>query len=90
MAPKKVGGKMQREVDRNEQLARLQGRYCGRGKVGKGRLLDGFCEQYGYERKYAIKLLGGGLESGGGGEGGPGPERKEPVSESQSRVEGGA
>jgi hypothetical protein len=49
--------KMQREVDREEQLERLQERYAGRAKEGKGRLLDEFCEQYGYSRKHAIKLL---------------------------------
>jgi hypothetical protein len=51
MTPKQVGMKMQREPDRNEQLGRLQARYCGRGKLGKGRLLDEFCEQYGDQRK---------------------------------------
>jgi hypothetical protein len=49
---------MQRKIDRNEELARLRRRYQGRGKEGKTRLLDEFCEQQGYERKYAIKLLG--------------------------------
>lgn len=49
---------MQRKVDRTEELKRLRERYQGRGKEGKSRLLTEFCEQYGYERKYAIKLLG--------------------------------
>jgi hypothetical protein len=48
---------MQRKVDRNEQLELLRARYQGRGKEGKTRLLDEFCEHYGYERKYAIKRL---------------------------------
>ena len=48
---------MQRMSERNEQLERIRRRYVGRGKAGKSRLLDEFCEQYGYERKYAIKLL---------------------------------
>jgi hypothetical protein len=48
---------MQRMTERNEQLERLRRRYAGRGKVGKSRLLDEFCEHHGYERKYAIKLL---------------------------------
>lgn len=48
---------MHRKLDREEQLQRLRGRYQGRGKQGRTRLLDDFCEQYGYERKYAIKLL---------------------------------
>jgi hypothetical protein len=50
---------MQRKLDRREQLAVYGRRYQGRGKAGKGRLLNEFCEHYGYERKYAIKLLGG-------------------------------
>jgi len=50
---------MQRKLDPKEQLAVYQRRYQGRGLEGKGRLLDEFCEHYGYERKYAIKLLGG-------------------------------
>ena len=48
---------MQRTSQRNEQLERLRRRYAGRGKEGKSRLLDEFCEQHGYDRKYAIKLL---------------------------------
>jgi len=48
---------MQRNTNRNEELERLRRRYVGRGKEGKGRLLDEFCEHHGYERKYAIKLL---------------------------------
>jgi len=48
---------MQRISERNEQLERIRRRYAGRGKEGKSHLFDEFCEQYGYERKYAIKLL---------------------------------
>lgn len=51
---------MQRKADRNQQLEKLRARYGQRGREGKGRLLDEFCEHYGYERKYAIKLLGQG------------------------------
>jgi hypothetical protein len=54
---------MQRKVERKEQLAVYRRRYQGRGTGGKSRLLDEFCEHYGYERKYAIKLLGGGVSS---------------------------
>lgn len=50
---------MPRELDRNQELERLRWRYRQRGKEGKARLLDEFCDQHGYERKYAIKLLGG-------------------------------
>jgi hypothetical protein len=48
---------MQRMIERDEQLERLRRRYAGRGRAGKSRLLDEFCEHHGYERKYAIKLL---------------------------------
>lgn len=49
---------MNKTLSRTEQLQRLRRRYAGRGKEGKSRLLDEFCEQHHYERKYAIKLLG--------------------------------
>lgn len=50
---------MQRKVNRIEQLKLYRTRYQGRAKEGRSRLLSEFCEHYGYERKYAIKLLGG-------------------------------
>ena len=49
---------MKHRTEREAELDRLRRRYAGRGKEGKGRLLDEFCEHHGYERKYAIKLLG--------------------------------
>src|SRR6266404_9315770 len=52
---------MQRKTERTDQLERLRRRYAGRGKEGKSRLLDEFCEQHGYERKYESKLLQGRL-----------------------------
>jgi hypothetical protein len=52
---------MQRMTERTGQLEQLKRRYLKRGKEGRSRLLDEFCEHYGYERKYAIKLLGGKL-----------------------------
>ena len=65
---------MARNNCRNEELNRLRQRYGGRGREGKRRLLDEFCEHYGYERKHAIKLLGNGLPAGpGGGRAGPEP-----------------
>jgi hypothetical protein len=77
---------MQRMTERNDELARLRRRYAGRGKEGKGRLLDEFCEQHGYERKYAIKLLQGGRSGGAAGPR-PGPEPKyEPVQEVVERI----
>lgn len=51
---------------REELLPRLRQRYEGRGKEGKGRLLDEVCEQFGYSRKHAIKLLG--AKAGWGGD----------------------
>ncbi len=50
---------------RNEALPRLRQRYVNRSKVGKKLLLDEVCEQWGYSRKHAIKLLN--AKSGWGG-----------------------
>ena len=49
---------MSKSLFRKEELARLRKRYAERGKEGKSRLLNEFCEQHGYERKHAIKMLG--------------------------------
>jgi hypothetical protein len=53
---------------REELLLRLRRRYMGRGKKGRGALLDEVCEQFGYSRKHAIKLLG--AKAGWGGKAG--------------------
>lgn len=37
----------------------MRERYTHRGREGRSRLLDELCELCGYERKYAIKRLGG-------------------------------
>jgi hypothetical protein len=37
----------------------MRWRYAQRGREGKSRLLDELCEVCGYDRKYAIKLMGG-------------------------------
>jgi hypothetical protein len=66
---------MKKTVDREDQLERLRWRYERRGREGKSRLLDEFCEDYGYERKYAVKLLGGSLPEPTG-KSPPGPEAK--------------
>lgn len=58
---------MKKSSCREDELERLRRRYEGRGKEGKTRMLDEFCEQYGYERKHAIKLLGDQLPRGKGG-----------------------
>ncbi len=50
---------------REELLPRMRQRYVSRNKAGKSRLIDDACEQFGYSRKHAIKLLG--AKSGWGG-----------------------
>jgi hypothetical protein len=50
--------KMSRAV-KEGMMERLRWRYERRGKGGKQQLLDEFCEQWGYSRKHAIKLLRG-------------------------------
>ena len=78
---------MQRKLERSEQLALYRRRYQGRGSEGKSRLLDDFCEYYGYERKYAIKLLGGTVEAVATKHSPPGPEpRYEPIVEVVEQV----
>ena len=79
---------MQRNLDRNDQLQRLRHRYAGRGKQGKSRLMDEFCEHYGYERKYAIKLLRDRLPRKlWGPSSTPGPELKyQPIAEVVERI----
>ena len=47
------------QLSRKEYLAKMRWRYARRGREGKSRLLDELCEVCGYDRKYAIKLLGG-------------------------------
>ena len=48
-----------KNISRDEQLEKLRKRYVGRGAEGKSRILDELCEQYGYHRKHAIRLLNG-------------------------------
>ena len=42
---------------KDDLLPKLRARYQQRGRAGKTRMLDELCEDHGYERKYAIKLL---------------------------------
>ena len=67
-----------------EWLPKQQARYARRNREGKSRMLDELCEDYQYERKYAIKLLRGGLALSSGRVH-PGPEPRyemiEPVVE---------
>lgn len=58
---------------KEKMLPKLQARYERRNREGKSRMLDELCEDYGYERKYAIKLLKGSLPASRGGAR-PGPE----------------
>jgi hypothetical protein len=46
-------------ISRDEQLERLRTRYAQRGAQGRSRMLDELCEQHGYHRKHAIRLLNG-------------------------------
>jgi hypothetical protein len=70
---------MSKELKR-DWLPKLQERYGGRNRDGKSRMLDELCEDYQYERKYAIKLLSGGLAPSDG-KVHPGPERRYEVIE---------
>ena len=65
---------MSREL-KKDWLPKLQERYARRHREGKSRMMDKLCEDYGYERKYAIKLLSGVLPLGPG-RAPPGPERR--------------
>lgn len=60
---------------KSEWLAKAKLRYARRHREGKSRMLDELCEDYGYERKYAIKLLRGALPEPSGRKH-PGPERR--------------
>ena len=51
---------------REEMLPRLRQRYANRGVEGRSRMITELCEQFGYSRKHAIKLLG--AKSGWGGD----------------------
>jgi len=60
---------------KKDWLPKLQERYARRHREGKSRMLDELCEDYEYERKYAIKLLSGALPAGPR-RAPPGPERR--------------
>lgn len=76
---KPVRMNMSRGIKR-DLLPKLRARYARRGREGKSRLLDDLCEDYGYERKYAIKLLGDTVPTPSGRRH-PGPERQYSVIE---------
>ena len=39
-------------------LPRLRQRYAARGKEGWSKIIDELCDQFGYSRKHALKLMG--------------------------------
>lgn len=49
-----------------ELLPVLRERYGRRGRQARGRILDEFCEQFGYSRKHAIEVLRAKLPAPGG------------------------
>jgi len=63
---KPVGMNMSKEL-KSDWLPKLRARYQRRNREGKSRMLDELFEDYDYERKYAIKLLRGGLPVTNGG-----------------------
>ena len=65
---------MSKEI-KEKWLPKFQIRYARRDRQGKSRMLDELCEDYDYERKYAIKLLRGSLPVASGRRH-PGPERQ--------------
>ena len=68
---------------RMDMLPRLRQRHAGRGRQGKSLMIDELCEQFGYSRKHAIKLLN--TRSGWGGE--PGGRRGRPHKYETATVE---
>ena len=69
-----VSMNMSKEL-KKDWLPKLQARYLRRNREGKSRMLDELCDDYQYERKYAIKLLSAGLAPASG-KAHPGPARR--------------
>ena len=65
---------MSQEI-KEKWLPQWQERYGRRSREGKSRMLDELCEDHGYNRKYAIKLLGDSVPEIRGKKH-PGPERQ--------------
>jgi len=74
-----------KDLTRPEQLSRLRQRYAHRGRAGKSRLLDELCEQFGYSRKHAIKLMRPTSPAATGRRHGP-PPRYQPIQEVMERI----
>jgi len=78
-----VGMNMSQELKKT-WLPKLRERYARRDREGRSRMLDELCGDYEYERKYAIKLLGGSLPEPSGRRP-PGPEARYGVIEPIAR-----
>src|SRR6185437_1432143 len=65
---------------KKDWLPKLQERYLRRNREGKSRMLDELCQDYEYERKYAVKLLSGSVPIASG-KVRSGPERQYAVIE---------
>ena len=70
---------------KDDLLPKLRDRYARRNREGKTRMLDELCEDYDYERKYAIKLLGDTVPAPSG-RAHPGPEPRYTLIEPVVRV----
>ena len=65
---------MSQEMKEN-WLPKVRARYEKRSREGKTRMLNELCEDHGYERKYAIKLVNGSLpKTSGASRPGPVPQ----------------
>ncbi len=69
-----VAMKMSRAL-KQDLLGKLQARYARRDREGKGLMLDELCQDFGFDRKYAIRLLRGAVPAPSGRPR-PGPERQ--------------
>ena len=75
-----------KQLNVDQHLQRLRNRYAGRGKQGRSRLLDELCEQYGYSRKHAVKLLSGSLAPASGNKPSGAPPRYNSILEVVQRI----
>lgn len=73
---------------RMDMLPRLRQRYANRGREGKILMINELCEQFGYSRKHAIKLLNAQVGWGGqpGGRKGRPPKYQEATVEVLQRI----
>ena len=71
---------------REEQLWRWRAQYAQRNREAKARLLDEVCEQYGYSRKHAVKLLGDKLSPRSGRRPSGAPSRYGPIREVLAQI----